>query len=340
MAIELKAHVNDIISKIAIAGKNYDLHDAVAAANIETLKTIVDGLVVGGITYQVVDELPEASEDTLGGIYLKPLEEGVGTEGDYYDEHITVKKEDPENPGEYIYEWEKIGSTEVNMEDYAKKGDYDVSVEGTAAKAETGIAVADHVVTNGDVTLTGSYTPVGSITVAEATADKVANYIPNGQNAASAVTFDVASTQNVYSMATSGSVDTGKAAKFTQGVDTFTQGTLADWGASVSGETLSFSWTAPTASTFTQGTDAFTANVPTSVTLPTRSSAIKAVTASTTATAAAQNFTGVGAVLGFAGDTSVNNISVSGKTNVSISAHDVTDNGHTHIVTADGTVTL
>ena len=112
-----------------------------------------------------------------------------------------------------------------------------------------------------------------------------------GSNASSSVTI-TPTTTDVYSMTSAGSVTPGTAASYTQG--TFSKGTLP---------TMTWAMDATDTKqlniTFSQGTlpshasDTFTANTPTAVTLPGRSSsAIKAWTGYSSATAAAQVFTG------------------------------------------------
>ena len=113
-----------------------------------------------------------------------------------------------------------------------------------------------------------------------------------GSNASSSVTI-TPTTTDVYSMTSAGSVTAGTKASFTRG--TFSQGTLPTmtW-------TMDSTDTKKLNITFSQGTlpthaaDSFTANTPTAVTLPGRSSsAIKVWTGYSAATAAAQAFTGV-----------------------------------------------
>lgn len=112
----------------------------------------------------------------------------------------------------------------------------------------------------------------------------------------------------------SGFYTAGTAASFTQGTDSFTAATHAADTFTAAKLNNGF-YTAGTAASFTQGTDSFTAathaadsftaaklnsgfytagtaNTPTAVTLPGRSSVIKAWTGYTAATAAAQTFTG------------------------------------------------
>lgn len=112
-----------------------------------------------------------------------------------------------------------------------------------------------------------------------------------GSNAASSVSI-TPSTTAVYSMTSAGSVTAGTKASFTRG--TFSQGTLPTmtW-AMDSTDTKKLNITFSQGTLPTHAADSFTANTPTAVTLPGRSSAINAWTGYSAATAAAQAFTGV-----------------------------------------------
>lgn len=112
-----------------------------------------------------------------------------------------------------------------------------------------------------------------------------------GDNASSSVTI-TPTTTDVYSMTSAGSVTAGTKASFTRG--TFSQGTLPTmtW-AMDSTDTKKLNITFSQGTLPTHAADSFTANTPTAVTLPGRSSAIKAWTGYSAATAAAQTFTGV-----------------------------------------------
>ena len=111
-----------------------------------------------------------------------------------------------------------------------------------------------------------------------------------GSNASSSVSI-TPSTTAVYSMTSAGSVTAGTKASFTRG--TFSQGTLPTmtW-AMDSTDTKKLNITFSQGTLPTHAADSFTANTPTAVTLPGRSSAINAWTGYTAATAAAQVFTG------------------------------------------------
>ena len=144
---------------------------------------------------------------------------------------------------------------------------------------------------------TSNYTPEGTIsniTFTGSSSTVSVSGTATGTNANSAIVISPTTT-TVKSNKTTGSVTAGTKASFTQGSDTFTAGTLPSYTQGsfskgtlptltmkVEDETLTYTWsqgTLPshgtdtfdkgTASTFTQGTDSFTANTPTSVSLPT-----------------------------------------------------------------------
>ena len=81
-------------------------------------KTLVDVINAfsGKLTYKVVDELPEASADTEGAIYLVPS--STTTEKNVRDEYLTIKTGDDASA---TYSWELIGSTAIDLEDYLNK---------------------------------------------------------------------------------------------------------------------------------------------------------------------------------------------------------------------------
>lgn len=115
--------------------------------------------------------------------------------------------------------------------------------------------------------------------------------LTGGSNAASSVSITPTTTA-VYSMTSAGSVTAGTKASFTRG--TFSQGTLPTmtW-AMDSTDTKKLNITFSQGTLPTHAADSFTANTPTAVTLPGRSSVINAWTGYSAATAAAQTFTGV-----------------------------------------------
>lgn len=78
------------------------------------INTVRTGLFV------VVDELPDASEDTLGKIYL------VQGTGDTKQEYITVNNGTPEQPD---YDWENIGSTSIDLENYSTTEEIEVALD-------------------------------------------------------------------------------------------------------------------------------------------------------------------------------------------------------------------
>lgn len=77
---------------------------------------------------EVVDELPNASAETMDKIYLVPSPDAK--EGNVKDEYITiVSSEGDRNNGKDEYIWDKIGSTDVDLSDYAKNEKVDEVAE-------------------------------------------------------------------------------------------------------------------------------------------------------------------------------------------------------------------
>ena len=62
--------------------------------------------------YVIVSELPTASEQTMGRIYLVPAESPEV--GNYYNEYITIHTDE-------TYTWELIGTTKIDLSDYQRK---------------------------------------------------------------------------------------------------------------------------------------------------------------------------------------------------------------------------
>lgn len=98
------------------------------------VKSYVDSAIAGvsQFKYEVVDELPTASADTIGSIYL--VKHAHSDQQDGYDEFITVQSG---AAGAYTYSWEKIGNTDVDLSGYLNSvgdketGDYIESISKT-----------------------------------------------------------------------------------------------------------------------------------------------------------------------------------------------------------------
>ena len=134
---------NGLLSKIQIGGKTYEIKDLIARENIGTLSAGLDAIAadlaalsyvkatgvftddaavksyvdaqVGAINkfdvrVLTADEaLPTASADTMYVLYLKP---DVNAEADAYIEYITVRSGEEDA---YVYTWEAIGSTKMDI---------------------------------------------------------------------------------------------------------------------------------------------------------------------------------------------------------------------------------
>ena len=222
------------------------------------------------------------------------------------------------------YNWEKFGSTTTDLGDLGNLA-YKDSVSGTVAVPNaytstfsgTSFNSSGTFTASGTVsqptfsgtafTSTGKFTPAGTVSQPTFTGSAMTStgtFTPSGSNAKSAVTISPTTT-DVYSMSSAGSVSAGSSASFS---------------ATVTNKTLTLS---------------FTANTPTAVTLPSRSSAIKAWTGYNTGVAntyaSAQTFTG----------TANQSISVSGTPSGTVSQPTFTGTANQSISvsgTATGTV--
>lgn len=154
----------------------------------QNIKAYVDSAIKIGVTIVVPESgvLPAASAYTEGKIYLIP--QTPGKTNDNYDEYITVRSGEQEP---YTYAWEKIGDTRIDLSGYLTDINY---VDNTHTLTETKGGSTTNVHTFGDLadadTASTSYTPAGTISP-----------------------FTTIST-------------VGTSASFTQGVDSFDEGTL------------------------------------------------------------------------------------------------------------------
>lgn len=80
-------------------------------------KTEIDALVAAIKQFNIVAvwELPEASAETMGKLYLVPIDSPDPEDKNWKDEYITLSINDS---GTTLYYWEKIGETKVDLSDY------------------------------------------------------------------------------------------------------------------------------------------------------------------------------------------------------------------------------
>lgn len=288
------------ISKIQLpSGTIYEIKDVVARE-----------AAAKGLTIRVVSELPTASAGTMGAIYLVPAP--TTKDKNLKNEFITWQ------PTDSTYAWEQIGSTSIDLSNYAQYGDGVTVTLNTLPVAGTGVSAhsitdAGHTHTVSGTTTADGTNEASSVTFATSSisASKIKT---NGS-----VTPGTANTPTVINTAkfNGGSLSAGSfnggSGSFTQG--TFDQGELPELTTTVVNEVLTIGWSAGelpthgedqhshTAATHTQGTltpaafqDGFytagVAGTPTAVTLPTFDAVNNLVNTSNAATAAAQKFTG------------------------------------------------
>lgn len=224
---ELKVADNGLLSKIQIGGKTYELKDQVAREKLTTLRNAAlqdvaesidgTGLVkasdvkayvdsqVGSINkFDVVigeagtNGQPNvtASADTMYKLYLIPT---TGASAGEYVEYITIRTGEE---GAYVYTWEAIGSTKVNLtgyitsealgevlKAYTKTEDlgslaFKDSASGTvggqtisgvkATGTTTGSITVELQGTEKDTSASGKFTPAGNVTGTVTTSGSIA----------------------------------------------------------------------------------------------------------------------------------------------------------------------
>jgi hypothetical protein len=131
-------------------------------------KAEVNALIAGisQFRYQSVQTLPTASADTMGIIYLVPGAD-PGTQNTK-DEYITISSTNEQQVT--TYSWEKIGSAEINLDNYYTKSQTDAAITAALASYMTSAQAQTLVVTSIQTAL-GSYynkteidTLIGAIT--------------------------------------------------------------------------------------------------------------------------------------------------------------------------------
>ena len=165
---------NALLSKMKVGGVIYDLKDAAARTELDTLvgthavealgtaaweavasevkaggtglpnvaavKAYVDSMIETIPEFDVVvvadgEDLPVASADTFHKIYLKKAsEDGVAASENVYAEYITIRSG---SEGAYTYSWEKVGDTAI---DISGKVDKTQKIAGIALSGDITVA--------------------------------------------------------------------------------------------------------------------------------------------------------------------------------------------------------
>lgn len=137
-----------------VENKTMDATPTASSENYVTsggVKTYVDNAIaaVKQFQYEVVSELPTASANTMGKIYLVSH---VHNSADSYDEFITLEKDG-------AYSWEKIGNTDIDLTGYVKKDTTiaGVNLQDNITKSEllTALNVADGATKVDELTVSG-----------------------------------------------------------------------------------------------------------------------------------------------------------------------------------------
>lgn len=247
------------LSKIKLpSGTSYNLKDATARADIETLKSSISS----GMHY-----IGETTTALTDGATTNPIT--------IDSKQVTAKSGDL-----VIYEKKEFifSDTDTKWHEFGDMGSLKtLAFKDSASASYTPTGSVTSTVTASSSTVESSYTPSGTITI-DTDSDGTTNYTPAGTVSVPTVSVTPSvTTKYVASSTTSGgSVTAGSAAACT----------LPVFSTSVTDETLTLSW----------ASGSFTANTPTKVTLPTFTSQ-KIATGISSASASQPTFTGTGASL-------------------------------------------
>ena len=247
------------LSKIKLpSGTSYNLKDAAARADIETLK----GSINGGVHYLGVTTTILSDGDSTNPITID-TQQVTAKSGDLV---IYQKKE-------FIF-----SDTDSQWHEFGDMGSLKaLAFKDTASASYTPTGSIKNTVTASESNISAQYTPSGTIAISTDEGG-TANYTPTGTVSTPTITVKP-STVSKYVATTStggGSVTAGSAATCT----------LPVFSTAVSDETLTLSWTG----------GSFTANKPTTVILPTFTSQTIA-TGISSASSTQPTFTGEGASL-------------------------------------------
>lgn len=247
------------LSKIKLpSGTSYNLKDAQARADIETIKSSI----TGGMHYIGVTTTALTDGSTTNPITIdtKSITAASG------DIAIYGKKE-------FIF-----SDTDSAWHEFGDMGSLKaLAFKDSASGSYTPSGTISNTITVGTSTVNSTFTPKGTVSIT--TADSgTANYTPAGTVSTPTITVKTSNATKYVATSASGggSVMAGSAASCT----------LPTFSTSVSNETLTLSWT----------NGSFSANTPTKVTLPTFSSQSIA-TGISAATSSTPTFTGTGAIL-------------------------------------------
>ena len=118
-------------ANIYLAG---NLSDGTISIPIAQIATLTDIANIKTIKAEIVANLPTADATTYFNesktIYMTAIAGGSGN--DYYNEYITVRTG---SEGSYVYSWEKIGTTQIDLSGYLQKSNDIKKLYGTGSTA-------------------------------------------------------------------------------------------------------------------------------------------------------------------------------------------------------------
>lgn len=223
-----------------------------------------------GVQLVSVSELPTASEDTMGKIYLVPASIS-GVDKNVKAEYVTVKGGTAE---QLTYTWEKIGDTDIDLSGYSKVAHThkvtsnvevaDATYTPAGENADSEVSFADNGDNKAQVISAMPSATVDAYTLGDETKNKI-KAVATGADVSTVTKLVVASEENVGSVqaGSDAELDGGSQAAFTQGAKAaFTQGAKAAFSIEVDDNGIvSFNFTPNGDDTFTpNGDDSFTPN--------------------------------------------------------------------------------
>lgn len=168
------------ISKLTLNGNSYNIKDTTARSWASSALSLISTIQSVGVNYSVANTLPTAGEDYKGWIYLVPDPYGSGE--DIKKEYICVQDGTS-------WKWEQIGTTATDLKNYISGTLVSITVPSASHSHSFDLPAIDPVsytpagtvnlglttTANGstasvtqsavNISLTGSYTPAGTIAV-------------------------------------------------------------------------------------------------------------------------------------------------------------------------------
>lgn len=128
-----------------------------SVSDISTRVSTLESTITQKFTYEIVDSLPEASESTMYKLYLVRANDPSLKEQDFYNEFITVRTG---SEGSYVYSFERIGDTHIDLTSYAKISDVDSSLANLRDYIDSSLESLEASIYDNELVVTSSFVKV------------------------------------------------------------------------------------------------------------------------------------------------------------------------------------